>query len=73
MRNDWQGNAIKFAELKECFKLMDMEEHCETVWKVLAAILMLGEIRFVEGENGEAELDGNEIANRGKTPESGLT
>lgn len=45
---------------------MDMEEHCETIWKVLAAILILGEVRFVEGNNGEAELDNNEIANRGK-------
>lgn len=66
MRNDSQNNAIKFSELKECFKFMDMEEHCEIIWKILAAILILGEIRFVEGNNGEAELDNNEIANRGK-------
>lgn len=66
MRNDPQSNATKFEELKECFKFMDMEEHCETIWRILAAILILGEIRFVEGSNGEAELDGNEIANRGK-------
>lgn len=45
---------------------MDMEEYCEIIWKILAAILMLGEIRFVEGSNGEAELDSNETANRGK-------
>lgn len=66
VRNDSQNNVIKFEELRECFKFMDMEEHCETIWKVLAAILILGEIRFVEGNNGEAELDNNEIANRGK-------
>lgn len=66
MRNDPQNNVVKLKELTECFKFMDMEEHCETIWKILAAILILGEIRFVEGNNGEAELDNNEIANRGK-------
>lgn len=66
VRNSAQNNAIKYEELRECFKLMDMEEHCEIIWKILAAVLMLGEIRFVEGDNGEAELDGNEVANRGK-------
>lgn len=66
MRNDPQNNAIKLEELKECLKFMDMEEHCKTIWEILAAILLLGEIRFVEGNNGEAELDDSEIASRGK-------
>lgn len=66
VRNDPQNNVIKLEELRECFKFMDIEEHCETIWKILAAILILGEIQFVEGNNGEAELDNNEIANRGK-------
>lgn len=66
MRNDPEHNAVKFEELKENFKFLEMEEHCETIWKILAAILILGEIRFVEGNNGEAELDSNEVANRGK-------
>ncbi|XP_077275817.1 STKc_myosinIII_N_like and MYSc_Myo21 domain-containing protein ninaC isoform X1 [Temnothorax americanus] len=64
VRNDPQNNAVKLEELRDCFKFMDMEEHCETIWKILAAILMLGEIRFVEGNNGEAELDNSKIANR---------
>ncbi|XP_025074650.1 neither inactivation nor afterpotential protein C [Pogonomyrmex barbatus] len=64
VRNDPQNNAVKLEELKESFKFMDMEEHCETIWKILAAILILGEIRFTEGNNGEADLDNNEIANR---------
>lgn len=66
MRNDPQNNAIKLKELRESFKFMDMEEHCETIWKILAAILILGEIRFVESNNGEAELDNSEIVNKGK-------
>ncbi|KAL6443163.1 hypothetical protein ACFW04_002836 [Cataglyphis niger] len=64
VRNDPEHNAVKFEELRENFKFMDIEEHCETIWKVLAAILILGEIRFIEGNNGEAELDNNEAANR---------
>lgn len=64
VRNDPEHNVVKFEELIEHFKFMDMEEHCETIWKILAAILILGEIRFVEGNNGEAELDNNEAANR---------
>lgn len=45
---------------------MEMEEYFESMWKVLAAILLLGEIRFVEDGNGEAEMDSNETANKGK-------
>lgn len=66
MRNDSRNNAAKFQELMEHLKFLDMEEHCETIWRTLAAILMLGEIRFVEGNNGEAELDNNEVADKGK-------
>ncbi|KAL0107922.1 hypothetical protein PUN28_014885 [Cardiocondyla obscurior] len=63
VRNDPENNEIKFKELRECFKFMDMEEHCQIIWKMLAAILILGEIRFIEGNNGEADLDHEEIAN----------
>lgn len=66
MRNNPHNNAAKFKELTEHLKFLDMEEHCEIIWRILAAILMIGEIRFVEGNNGEAELDSNEAANRGK-------
>lgn len=65
MRNEPQNNAVKFEELVESLKLIDMEEHCEIIWKTLAAILILGEIRFIEGNNGEAELDNNNAANKG--------
>lgn len=65
MRNEPQNNAVKFEELVESLKLIDMEEHCEIIWKTLAAILILGEIRFIEGNNGEAELDNNDAANKG--------
>nr|XP_012228924.1 PREDICTED: neither inactivation nor afterpotential protein C isoform X1 [Linepithema humile]XP_012228934.1 PREDICTED: neither inactivation nor afterpotential protein C isoform X1 [Linepithema humile] len=64
VRNEPQNNAVKFEELMESLKFIDMEEHCEIIRKTLAAILILGEIQFVEGNNGEAELDNNEAADK---------
>ncbi|XP_043670504.1 neither inactivation nor afterpotential protein C isoform X3 [Vespula pensylvanica] len=64
VRNDPDGNVTRFGVMKENLKIMEMEEYCETMWKILAAILLLGEIRFVEDSNGEAEMDSNETANR---------
>lgn len=65
VRNDPRGNVAKFEELKENLTILEMEEYCETIWRILAAILNLGEIRFVEGNNGEADMDNNDAANRG--------
>ncbi|XP_031771312.1 neither inactivation nor afterpotential protein C [Apis florea] len=64
VRNDPRGNVAKFEELKEDLKILEMEEHCEMIWKVLAAILILGEIRFIEDNNGEADMDNNDAANK---------
>ncbi|XP_076750741.1 STKc_myosinIII_N_like and MYSc_Myo21 domain-containing protein ninaC isoform X1 [Xylocopa sonorina] len=64
VRNDPRGNVVKFEELKENLKILEMDEHYETIWNVLAAIINLGEIRFVEGNNGEADMDNDEAANR---------
>lgn len=65
VRNDPRGNVVKFEELKENLKILEMEEYYETIWKILAAILTLGEIRFVEGNNGEADMDNNDAATKG--------
>ncbi|OAD59027.1 Neither inactivation nor afterpotential protein C [Eufriesea mexicana] len=64
VRNDPRGNVVKFEELKENLKILEMEEYYETIWKILAAILILGEIRFVEGNNGEADMDNNDAATK---------
>ncbi|XP_047350442.1 neither inactivation nor afterpotential protein C isoform X3 [Vespa velutina] len=64
VRNDPDGNVTRFGVMKENLKIMEMEEYFETMWKILAAILLLGEIRFVEDSNGEAEMDSNETANK---------
>ncbi|XP_015610405.1 neither inactivation nor afterpotential protein C isoform X2 [Cephus cinctus] len=64
VRNDPYGNSAKFAELKEDLKIMEMESLMDTMWKILAAILILGEVKFAEGNNGEAEIDNIDIANK---------
>jgi len=66
IRNAPRENAVRFKELIENLTFLDMEEYCKTIWKILAVILILGEIRFVEGSDGEVELNDNEVANEGK-------
>lgn len=66
VRNDPRGNVTKFEDFKESLKILEMEEHCEMIWNVLAAILILGEIRFIEDSNGEADMDNNDAANKGR-------
>ncbi|XP_066595242.1 neither inactivation nor afterpotential protein C isoform X2 [Prorops nasuta] len=64
VRNDPNGNASKYDELKENLKSLEMEEHSETIWRVLAAIMLMGEIRFIEGNNGQADIDQSETTRR---------
>ena len=66
VRNDPQGNASKFECLKENVVALEMEDDFEVILKILAAILILGEIKFVEDSNGEAEIENIETANTGK-------
>lgn len=70
VRNNPQNNVLKFEKLMKDLKFMDMEEYREIIWRILVSILLLGEIQFVEGSNGEAELDNNEVASRGKGSEN---
>ncbi|XP_014215430.1 neither inactivation nor afterpotential protein C isoform X2 [Copidosoma floridanum] len=62
VRNDPHGNSKKFEQIKECLRLLEMEEHCETLCYVLAAILNLGDVRFIENNTGEAEVHNIETA-----------
>lgn len=62
VRNDPTGNAKKFEHVKECLKALELEEHCETIWRILAAILNLGDVRFIDTGNGEAEVHNIETA-----------
>lgn len=65
VRNDPQGNALKFENLVKDMQSLELEEHFDVIWKILSAILNLGEIRFVEDSNGEAEIENMDTANRG--------
>lgn len=65
VRNDPYGNSAKFEELKEQLRAMDMEEHFGMMWNVLAAIINLGDIRFVEGQDNDAQIHNIELANKG--------
>ncbi|XP_051158327.1 neither inactivation nor afterpotential protein C isoform X3 [Leptopilina boulardi] len=64
VRNDPQGNALKFDSLIKDMQSLELEEHSDTIWKILSAILNLGEIIFVEDNNGEAEIENMETANK---------
>ncbi|XP_048508226.1 neither inactivation nor afterpotential protein C isoform X2 [Athalia rosae] len=64
VRNDPHGNAQKFEEFCNALKTLEMEEYSETIWKTLAAILILGEVKFVEGNNSEAEIENSDVASK---------
>lgn len=48
-RNDEEGNVAKFQAFEEYLKLLDFEtEQIESIRKILAAILILGNVRFAD-------------------------
>lgn len=65
VRNDPYGNAKKFDKLCEAFHSLEMKESSEIICKTLAAILILGEVRFVEIGDSEAEIENADVANKG--------
>lgn len=66
VRDDPQGNCLKFDEINEALKLLEMDDYMETIWQTLSAILILGEVKFIEESNGEAEVGNIEVATIGK-------
>lgn len=63
-RNNPEANISKFHELQEVFKEFDFaEEQIETIYRILAAILVLGEVKFKEGDNDNAEIEDGEVEN----------
>lgn len=60
-RNSPEANINKFQELQVVFKEFDFaEEQIETIHKILAAILVLGDVKFKDGVNDSAEIDDGE-------------
>ncbi|XP_046607249.1 neither inactivation nor afterpotential protein C isoform X1 [Neodiprion virginianus] len=64
VRNDPHGNSRKFQDFKEALKSLEMEAESETIWKTLAAILILGEVKFAEGNNSDAEIENSDVASK---------
>ncbi|KAK0157852.1 hypothetical protein PV328_011542 [Microctonus aethiopoides] len=62
VRDDPQGNCLKFDEINEALKLLEMDDYMETIWRTLSAILILGEVKFIEESNGEADVGNIEVA-----------
>lgn len=57
-RNSPETNVHKFHEILHILKNFDFsEEQIETIYKILAAILVLGDVRFKDGANDSAETD----------------
>ncbi|CRK93540.1 CLUMA_CG007073, isoform A [Clunio marinus] len=51
VRDDPLGNAMKFKEFEQSLLALDFpQDTLESIYKILAAILILGEIRFKESE-----------------------
>ncbi|XP_055680754.1 neither inactivation nor afterpotential protein C isoform X2 [Lutzomyia longipalpis] len=64
IRDNAEGNAAKFAEFEQ--NLLDLgfsEEHLGSIHVILAAILLFGELRFLD-EGGIMELENPEVAAR---------
>lgn len=59
-RNDPETNIIKFQEIESVLKEFEFnEEEVETIYNILAAILVLGEIKFMGGATASAEIEGS--------------
>lgn len=42
------------------------ENQLNTIWRILAAILNIGELSVSDDDNGEAKIDDNELINKSK-------
>ncbi|KAK3908653.1 Neither inactivation nor afterpotential protein C [Frankliniella fusca] len=64
-RNTQEANVAKYEKLRQF--LVDLEfseEERECLWKTLAAILILGEVTFVETDDNFAEVENPDTANK---------
>lgn len=61
-----EDNIKKFEVIQKYLNDLEFEtDEQELLWRVLAAILLLGEIDFKGDSEGKAELKDTEIANKG--------
>lgn len=67
VREDPKGNVEKFKELeKHLIHLGFQDNHLESLWNLIAAILNLGEVRFNKEQKEQAELENPEAAAKGE-------
>ncbi|XP_039280465.1 neither inactivation nor afterpotential protein C isoform X3 [Nilaparvata lugens] len=64
-RENTADNVDKFKEIKSYLEKMEFDEaHIETIFRSLAAILLLGEVRFQDHEDGKADIKNPEISSK---------
>ncbi|KAL1124362.1 hypothetical protein AAG570_000991, partial [Ranatra chinensis] len=64
-REDPIGNPEKFKRIKSILTDLEIEkEQQETIWKSIAAVLLLGEVEFIVQDDGSAELKDASIVDK---------
>ncbi|RZF36430.1 hypothetical protein LSTR_LSTR010850 [Laodelphax striatellus] len=64
-RENTADNVDKLKEIKSYLEKMEFDEgHIETIFRSLAAILLLGEVRFQDQEDGKAEIKNPEVSSK---------
>lgn len=65
--NSPQQNAAKYKEILHLLEILEFEpEQIEIVQKILAAIILLGEINFVAEDENASKIENTEVATQGK-------
>lgn len=65
--NNPQQNVAKYKEILRLLEVLEFEpDQIEIVQKILAAIILLGEINFVEHEENSSKVDNIDVATQGK-------
>lgn len=63
-----ETNAASFRKLKESLTALQFEEsEQDLIWKILAAIILLGEIEYKEDEDGNADIKDVDVVDKGIT------
>ncbi|CAG5085050.1 Similar to ninaC: Neither inactivation nor afterpotential protein C (Drosophila melanogaster) [Cotesia congregata] len=56
-RNNHRENINIFEKIDEIMILMEFNDAAESIWKILSAILLIGEISFIINTDNEADVD----------------
>ena len=68
-REKSKENVETFKKLEKILQDLDFEdEQRETIWKTMAAILLLGEVEFSSQEDGNADLKDTAVVEKSNFP-----